>query len=54
VGELLSKVRFSEDGIICHQVTPVTPTYSHLIWVRRVAANMKAVTTCESGMCPGL
>ena len=52
VGELLSKVHFSGDGIICHQVAPLTNTYSHMIWVRRVAANLKAVTICESGMCP--
>lgn len=52
VGELLSKVHFSGDGIICHQVTPVTGTYSHMIWVRRADANMKAAAICESGMCP--
>jgi hypothetical protein len=52
VGELLSKVHFGGDGIICHDVTPVTGTYSHLIWVRRPSAILKAATICESGMCP--
>jgi hypothetical protein len=52
VGEKLSTVHVLGDGIVCHAVAPTTDTYSHLIWVWRVAAEMKDVAMCESGTCP--
>lgn len=52
VGEKLSTVHVLGNGIICHAVKPVTGTYTHLIWVWRVAAEMKDLAMCESGTCP--
>jgi hypothetical protein len=52
VGELLSTIHVTGNGIICHEVKPVTGTYSHMIWVWRVAAEMKNTAICESGTCP--
>lgn len=47
-----SSVHVTGNGIICHEVKPVTGTYSHMIWVWRVAAEMKDTVICESGTCP--
>jgi len=52
VGELLSTVHVTGDGIICHEARPVTGTYSHMIWVWHTAGEMKYVAICESGTCP--
>lgn len=51
VGEKLSTVHVAEDGVICHDVKPVTGTYSHLIWVWHVGGEMLTVAYCESGTC---
>jgi hypothetical protein len=51
VGEKLSTVHIDEDGIICHEVKPVTGTYSHLIWAWHVNGEMLTVAYCESGTC---
>lgn len=51
VGEKLSTVHIGEDGIICHEVKPVTGTYSHLIWAWHVNGEMLTVAYCESGTC---
>jgi hypothetical protein len=52
VGELLSTVHVTGNGVICHEVKPVTGTYNHMIWVWRVVASMKDTAVCESGVCP--
>ena len=52
VGEKLSTVHVKGNGILCHEVKPVTGTYSHMIWVWRVIAGMKDTAVCESGTCP--
>jgi hypothetical protein len=52
VGEPLSRVHVTGNGIICHEVKPTTETYSHLIWVWHTAGEMKNTTLCESGTCP--
>jgi hypothetical protein len=51
VGEKLSTVHVTGNGIICHQVKPTSGTYSHMIWVWRVRAEMKDAAICESGTC---
>jgi len=52
VGELLSTVHVTGNGIVCHQVTPVTGTYSHLIWVWQEGGEAVTMALCESGTCP--
>jgi len=52
VGELLSTVHVTGDGILCHEVKPMTGTYSHMIWVWHTAGEMKNTAICESGTCP--
>jgi hypothetical protein len=50
--ELLDTVTIDGPGILCHQVSPKDGTYSHLIWVWRVAVEQGATTFCMGGMCP--
>ena len=52
VGEKRSTVHVPGDGVICHEVRPVTGTYSHLIWVWHVGGEMLTVAYCELGLCP--
>jgi hypothetical protein len=52
VGELLSTVHVTGDGILCHEAKPMTGTYSHMIWVWHTAGEMKNTAICESGTCP--
>jgi len=54
VGELLDTVEVENgDVVLCHQVSPVTGTYTHRIWVWSVAAQQGDTTFCEGGACPG-
>jgi hypothetical protein len=52
VAEKLSAVHVLGNGIICHAAKPVTGTYSHLIWIWRVAGEMVDAALCEDGTCP--
>lgn len=52
VGEKLSTVHLTGSGIVCHEVAPITGTYTHLIWVWRVRGEMVTTAMCEAGTCP--
>ena len=51
-GDLLSTGHVTGDGIVCHEVKPVTGTYSHLIWVWHEGGEAVTMALCESGTCP--
>jgi hypothetical protein len=53
VGELLDTVDVaSGTQVLCHEVTPVSGSYTHLIWVWGAATQQGDTTFCEDGTCP--
>jgi hypothetical protein len=52
VGELLDSVEVESGRIVvCHQASPVTGTYTHLLWT--ASGEHGETTFCEGGACPG-